>query len=398
MKKTYRTGALALSTLGFIGLALQGSVAAQTKPYNIDVILPLTGGVAFLGKEEKESLQLVEPIINKAGGIRGRKVHFVYYDDQTNPQTSVQLATRLIAAKPSFILGSSLVSSCNAMAPLMTNGPVMYCFSPGIHPKKGSFVFTATVSTRDLAAAQIRYFRLKGWTKIAIMTSADATGQDVERGLNKLLARPENKSMKVVARAHFNITDVSVSAQIEKIKQAKPQALIAWATGSPIATVFKGIVEAGLNIPIATTQGNMTYAQMKQYASFLPKQLYFAASLWAPHKGVLTFDPGVEKAQRLFFGAYKGANLKPDAGATLSWDPALILVHALRHLGPKPTAAQVRDYIAQLKGFPGINGIYNFPNRPQRGLDINAVIVTRWSAAHNSWKVVGKQRGVPISQ
>ena len=44
------------------------------------------------------------------------------------------------------IIGSAIVAMCNAMAPLMQNGPVMYCFSPGIHPAKGSYVFSS-VST-----------------------------------------------------------------------------------------------------------------------------------------------------------------------------------------------------------------------------------------------------------
>ena len=388
---------LALSVAAVLGLTIH-SLAAPANSYDINVILPLTGGVAFLGKEEKESLRLVEPVINKAGGVHGRNVHFVYYDDQTNPQTSVQLATRLMASHPTVLLGSSLVSSCNAMAPLMQNGPVMYCFSPGIHPSKGSYVFTATVSTRDLAATTIRYFRLKGWTRLAIMTSADATGQDAERGLDQLLALPENRGLKVVARARFNISDVSVSAQIERIKQARPQALIAWATGSPIAVVFKGIVQAGLNIPVATTQGNMTYAQMKQYASFLPKQLYIAASDWAPHKGVLKFAPGVEKAQKQFFGAYKAANMKPDAGSTLSWDPALIVAHALRRLGPKPTSAKLRNYIDGMKGFAGVNGVYDFPNRPQRGLDDNDVVMTRWIQARTAWQVVSGPTGALLDK
>ena len=152
------------------------AVAADT--YEIHVILPITGGVSFLGQAEKQALELAEPVVNKGGGIQGRPVHFVFHDDQSSPQTGVQLASQVLALKPSVVLGSSLVGICNAMAPLMQNGPVMYCFSPGIHPPTGSYVFTSSVSTLDLAAAQIRYFRMKGWTRIALMTSTDATGQD----------------------------------------------------------------------------------------------------------------------------------------------------------------------------------------------------------------------------
>jgi branched-chain amino acid transport system substrate-binding protein len=397
MRKTFRAGAVISALLVVLPLALLGA-AAPADAYDINVIVPLTGGASFLGKEEQKALQLGEPSINKAGGIQGQPVHFIFYDDQSNPQTGVQLANRVVAAKPAVVLGSSLVAICNAMAPLMQNGPAMYCFSPGVHPPKGSYVFTSSVSTLDLADALVRYFRLKGWTRLAFMTSADATGQDAERGLNEVVGRPENKDVTVVERAHFNTTDVSVAAQIEHIKEANPQALIAWSTGTPIATVFKGIVQAGLDVPVGTTNGNMTYAQMTQYASFLPKQLYIPATGWVQHEGVITLDPAVEKAQREFFDVFKAADAKPDIAATLAWDPIMIVIDALRHLGPNATAQQVRDYIAELKGFAGINGVYDFAKTPQRGLDVQSAIVTLWSPAHQTWELVSKPTGIPVGK
>lgn len=384
-----------LASLSLLALALQGAVSAA-QAYDINVILPLTGGASFLGKAEQKAMQLAEPMINKAGGIQGQPVHFVFYDDGSSPQTGVQLANNAIASKPAVVLGSSLVGVCNAMAPLMPDGPVMYCFSPGIHPAEGSYVFTSSISTLDLAAATIRYFRLKGWTKLAFMTSADATGQDAERGLNEVVSRPENKDITVVERAHFNITDVSVAAQIEHIKAAEPQALIAWSTGSPIATVFKGIIQAGLDIPIATTNGNMTYAQMTQYASFLPKQLYIAAPEWVEHTGVITLDAGVEAAQKRFFDTFKAANEKPDIASTLAWDPTMIVIDALKALGPAATPKQLRDYIAGLKGYAGIDGVYDFPKIPQRGLSVDGAVVTLWSPDKQTWELVSKPTGVPL--
>jgi branched-chain amino acid transport system substrate-binding protein len=377
-------------------MALQG--ATPSHAYDINAVLPLTGGASFLGKEEQQALQLAEPFINKSGGIKGQPVHFNFYDDQSNPQIGVQLSGRVIAGKPAVVLGSSLVAVCNAMAPLMQNGPAMYCFSPGIHPPKGSYVFTSSISTLDLADAMIRYFRLKGWTRLAFMTSADATGQDAEHGLDEVASRPENKDITVVERAHFNTTDVSVAAQIEHIKAASPQALIAWSTGTPIATVFKGIIQAGLDIPIGTTNGNMTYAQMTQYAAFLPKQLYIGAPEWVQHAGVITLDPAVEKAQQQFFDTFQAANVKPDIAATLAWDPAMIVIDALRHLGPEASAQQVRDYIAGLHGFAGINGIYDLTKIPQRGLDVEGAVMTLWSPAHQTWELVSKPTGIPLSQ
>src|SRR5690348_4461777 len=275
-----RTGG-ALAVLAVLCLGMLAGPAESAEPYQINAILPLSGGGSFLGKAEQKSLELAAALANKSGGINGRPLQFVFHDDQSSPQTAVQLATEIVAQHPPLLIGSSIVAMCNAMAPLMRNGPVQYCLSPGIHPQAGSYTFTASVSTFDLANALIRYFRMKGWTRIALMTSTDASGQDAERGLNQIIAMPENKDVTVVERAHFNPTDVSVAAQIERVKAANPQAFIAWSTGAPIATIFRAINQAGLDIPIGTTDGNMTHAQMDQYDAFLPPQLYFPAALWA---------------------------------------------------------------------------------------------------------------------
>ncbi len=303
--------------------------------YDINVILSLTGPGAFLGKGEQQSLQFAEKAVNDAGGIQGRPLNFIFHDDQTNPQIAVQLATDVMAPKPAVILGSSLVATCRAMMPLMADGPVMYCFSPGIHPDAGSYVFTASVSTVDLADAAIRYFRMKGWKRFGLIFSTDASGQDAEKNIDALLQKPENKDIQVTSREHFNTTDVSVSAQIENIKAAKPQALIAWSTGAPIATVFRAIQQAGLDVPVATTDGNMTYAQMTQYKDFLPRQLYIPAAQWVvrdptllkpggrgQEPGVLQGLRGQRRAARHRLRAGMGAGHAGDRGAEEASGPA----------------------------------------------------------------------------
>lgn len=381
-----------------LAAALFAAPVGAQATYDIHVVQPLTGGGSFLGKAEQQSLQLAEKTANASGGIGGKPLRFVFHDDQSNPQVAVQLANEVIAAKPAVMIGSSLVAMCNAISPLMqANGPVQYCLSPGIHPKDGSYTFTSSTSTHDLAIALVRYFRLKGWTRIATMTSTDASGQDAENNLKNVVQMPENKGVQIVEAGHFNTTDVSVSAQIERIKAANPQVLIAWSTGTPIATIFRGIIQAGLDIPVATTDGNMTYAQMNQYADFLPKQLYIPAAQWVMGYSPSIKLPDAEAAkQKEFFDAFKGAGIQPDVASELAWDPAMILIDALRKLGPTATAVQVRDHLTKLKGFIGVNGTYDFQKTPQRGLDIDNVVVTQWSASDKHWVVKSKPTGIPL--
>ncbi len=60
----------------------------------------------------------------------------------------------------------------------------------------------------------------------------------------------------------------------------------------------------------------------------------------------------MEEAQKQFYDAFEAVKFKPDQSTTADWDPAMIVIDALRHLDPDPSAAQVRDYIAQLRVLP----------------------------------------------
>ncbi len=376
-----------------------GTVAARAaEPYKIHVILPLTGGAAFLGKGEQQALTLFEKLVNQEGGIAGRPLEFVYHDDQTSPQTTVQIANGILPEKPAVMLGSSIVAMCNAMAPLLKEGPFDYCLSPGVHPAAGSYQYSTSTDTHALIEALVRYFRLSGMTKLAFMSSTDASGQDAERGFDEVIKLPENSGLQVVERQRFNPTDVSVTAQIERIRAANPQALIAWTTGAPIATVFKGVLQAGLDVPLGTTNGNQTYAQMKQYKDFLPKQLYIPTSVFLPHEGLFKLDPQVEAQQQKFHAAFKAAGVKPDNMSALAWDPASLVVAALRKLGPGATAKQIKDFMDSQTSFPGINGIYDFKSVPQRGLTVKNALVSRWDAAADGWIVVSEPTGTPLAK
>lgn len=212
--------------LGIVALCLLAGggfarAAVSGPPLEINVILSLSGSGTFQGAEQKTALGLLEGIINADGGVRGRPVKFVLEDDTSNPQVAVQLANALIAKNMPAILGPALTSTCKAvMALTMKSGPVTYCVSPGVHPDAGSFAYSSSVSARDQLVTIVRYLRLRGLTRLAMITSTDATGQDVDESVHLALQRPENASVQLVAQEHFNQSDISVVAQMTRIKAA----------------------------------------------------------------------------------------------------------------------------------------------------------------------------------
>ena len=368
--------------------------AADT--YDIHAVLPLTGGGAFIGNSMKTNFEALESVINKDGGVNGKPVHFVLHDDETNPQRAVERTTEVLADKPLVILGSGIVAMCNAMAPLVKKGPVQYCLSPSYGPTPGGFTYSSGTSTPDQLDALIRYYRLKGLTKIALLNGIDATGQNADKAIDKLLADPDNKDVTVVERQHFAPTDISVSAQIERIKGAGAQALIAWTTGAQVATIFKGMVQAGLDIPVGVSSGNQLYTEMDEYKAFLPKQLVLPTAVFAEHDGVLKLDDRVEAAQHAMYAALAAKGLKADNATSLMWDAGLAAVAALKKAGPDAKPEDVRKALADMNDFPGINGVYDFVKYPGRGLGQNSATIVRYDADGKRWQGLAKPGGTPL--
>ncbi len=385
--------ALACAAAGLTLTNASGASAAD--PFEINVILSLTGPGSFLGKNEGAAIALVEQNVNKAGGIAGRPIKFVVADDQSTPAVDVQLASALIAKNVPIILGPSLTAGCNAITALLKgDGPVLYCLTAGAHPEKGSYAFTYGVSTGELIAVNLRYFQDHGWKKVALITSTDASGQDGEAGVDAALARPAFKDMTLVAREHYGVTDQTVAAQIARIKASGAQAILAWGTGSPIGTVLRGISEIGLDVPVGVSASNLIYAEMKQFAAILPPG-FMSAGL--PCVALDSIPPGdLHNAVRDYVDSFKATGVHADVAQAIGWDPALITIGAFKKLGLNASAAALKAYLSQLHGFAGANGVYDFRDGSQRGLTAANGIMVRWDAPQDTWVAISKFGGAPL--
>lgn len=390
MSGSLRAAAL-LCALSIPVLATGAVGAARAQDLDLHVVLPLTGGAGFVGQGSQKAMEAAQKVINDGGGIHGKQVHFVFHDDQSSPQVAVQIVDRL-RSEP-VILGSDISAMCNAMAPLLTNGPFDYCFSPGIQPKPGSYMFSSLVPLQDIAPAVFNFFRAKGWTKVALLTSTDASGQDAEHGFDQALAREENKGINLVSRGHFNPTALNVSAQMSEIRSAQPDVVIAWASGAPTATLLKGYAQAGLSVPIVIGQANLAKQFMTQNAAILPKEFYLTAGLGSVVDGPLDLDPRTKAAREQYLKALQAVNLTPENATEVTWDPTMLVVKVLRELPEGASAAQILEKMSSIQDYAGVSGIYDFKARPNRGLKGGEVVVAKWNADKQQFDAVTQPGG-----
>ncbi len=383
-----------LVSAAVIAALVAGAPAGPTRaadPLVIDAISSLTGPSTFVGKGTAEGLEAVEAIVNKAGGIGGRPVKFLIHNDESSPQLTVQIANQIFDHHPAVVVGSTYGAGCRAIFPLTTSGPVTFCMTPAVVPAPGSYDFSAGVSNIDLTQAAIRYFRERGWTKIATITGTDATGQDNDAAIDAILAMPENHGVQLADREHFAITDLTVNAQLAHIKSSEAQVLMIGTAGTPTGTILRGISEVGLTIPVGINYGNATRPQMTQLADYLPKELYFYGTAFLAPASVT--DPKTKAAVDLYYATLRALGHVPDASQLSGYETGMIVAHVLQVAGPNATAAQVRTALANLRGWVGANGPYDFVTYPQRGLGPNAAVISRWDASRSDWTAVSRPGG-----
>lgn len=385
----------------FVLLAIVAAAApgrAADEPYEMYVVAGLTGPGAFVGHGVEVSLSAAERYINGSGGIQGRPIHFVIMDDQTNPVTAVQVVSQLIAKRVPAFIGPIGAATCSAVMPLLekNSGPVSYCLSNSVHPASGSYMFSAQLSTKDFMAAALRYLKAKGLRKLALLTTTDATGQDGEAIALENLKSPEFKDMEIVANEHFAVSDLSVSTQMAHIRAAGAQVVDAWATGPPFGTILRGIQESGWSGAVLTNGANLNQKLLEQYGQFVPRDLLITGP---PYMAIAGMPASVRRAKDVYLAQMRQVGAaNPDLTQMLGWDPTMILVDALRHLGTNATAAQIHEYISNLHGFVGVNGIYDFRSGSQRGLDAHTSVVVQWTNAASGAKfvTVSKPGGAPL--
>jgi len=195
----------------------------------------------------------------------------------------------------------------------------------------------------------------------------------------------------LVAREHFATSDLSVTAQITRIKTADPQVLIVWTAGTGLGVALHGVHDVGLDVPIMAGNGNMVHAQLDGYADFTPKTLLFPGILGITP--LTSSPPAVKAADNQFSTAYAKTGAKPDLPGALSWDPTKLLLDAYAAIGWNATPDQLRTWIVSQHNWAGINGIYDFAKYPQRGIGPDSCIITRWDAPTHDFVAVSGPAG-----
>ncbi len=373
-----------LILLAFIFLLVSQATAAE--PIRIGAVFSSTGPASFLGEPERNSLAMAVEGINAAGGILGRPVEVIQYDDETEVNKCV-LAVEKLARKDrvSAILGPT--TSGNTLAVMRNMArygiPLISCASSDkIVLPVNPWVFKVAPSDRFAIETLLDTVLAAGARNVAILTVSDGYGQS---GRAALLSLIPAAGLTLVADEVYGPKDTDMTAQLTKIRGLSADAVICWGTNPGPAVIARNHRQLAMTIPLYMSHGvaSKKFIELAGEAAeglILPAgRLIVAGQLpdGHPQKAMLT-----DYAKR-YTAAY-GSAVSTFGGH--AWDAMLLLKAAMEKAGTDEPKA-VRDALESVTGLVGTAGIFNFSPTDHNGLDKTAFEVVRiekgdWALLH----------------
>jgi branched-chain amino acid transport system substrate-binding protein len=362
MKKLAIGTALAFGTLA--------AMAADT--IKIGSVLSVTGPAAFLGDPELKTLQMYVEDINKKGGVIGRQLELVHYDDGSDASKANGFGKRLIDDdKVDIIVGGTTTGATMSMAPLVEKAGVPFISLAGavviVEPVK-KWVFKTPHTDRMAAEKVFEDMKKRGLTKVALFSETSGFGQSGKKETEGVAAK---YGITLVANETYGPKDTDMSPQLTKIRNVPGvQAVFIFGLGQGPAIATKGYKQLGMTLPLYHAHGVASEEFIKLAGPAAEGVRLPAAALLVADK-LAANDPQKPVAEG-YAKAFQ-AKWKTDVSTFggHAYDGLMLAVDAIKRAG-STDKAKVRDAIEATKGFVGTGGLVNMSATDHMGLDLSA--------------------------
>jgi branched-chain amino acid transport system substrate-binding protein len=345
---------------------------AQQQPIKIGSVLSVTGPAAFLGDPQLKTFQLYIDDINAKGGVLGRKLQFIHYDDGSDANKANAFAKRLIEDdKVDIILGGSNTGSTMSMVPLVEKAQIPFISFAGavvvIEPVK-KWVFKTPQTDRMAAEKVFEDMKRKGISRVALLSETSGFGQSGKKESEAIAGK---YGITFVANETYGPKDTDISPQLTKIRNtAGVQAVFVFGFGQGPAIVTKNYRQLGITLPMYHAHGVASDEFLK-----LAGPAAEGIRLPSPAQLVPELLPANDPQKPVVMAYEKAYKAKYNTDVSTfggyAYDGLMIAVDAIKRAGGTDKA-KVRDAIEATKGFVGTSGTFNMSPSDHMGLDLSA--------------------------
>ncbi len=330
---------LALAVAGGAGAA----GAAEMGPIKLGASLSLTGTYASLGQNQHRGYQLCVKQVNEKGGVLGRKVEVVLYDDKSDPATGVRLYEKLITQdKVEVVLGPYSSAITEAVANV-TEKYKMPMLSPmaattSIFKKGRKFVFMILAPAEKYLEGMIEIGARNGLKTVAIINEDTLFPKATVQGTVELAKK---KGMQVVFQEAYPKGNTDFSALLTKVRAAHPDILGAATYFDDAVAITRQMKELNVNPKM---YGVTVGGDLPKFYELLGKNVEFiyGATQWEPD---LPY-PGAREFTEAYKREFPGADMSYHSAA--GYAGCQLLVEAIRRAG-STDGEKVRDALLKLE-------------------------------------------------
>ena len=360
-------------------VVMQKNKAPEVASYKIGAVFSVTGRASFLGDPEKKTAEMMVEQINSNGGIKGKNVELVVYDDEGDSTKCNLFVKKLINQdKVLAVIGPSLSGLSLAVIPVFEQNatPNISCAASYkiVNDEKTGKPYKWVFKTpqSDSMAVEAIYTQMKrmGISKIAILTGTSGYGAS---GRQELMRIAPEYGIEIIADEKYDPKDTDITAQLTKIKGLMPQGIVNWSIGPTQVTVLRNRRDLQMeNIPFFQSHGfgnrkNIELAAGAAEGVYCPLGACTIAEL-------LPDDHPQKQVAMAYLKDYSAKYNEPlSSFGGYAWDAMGLLVDAISSVGADKAA--IRDYLEHKTGFVGQQGIYSFSADDHNGLTKDAFLM-----------------------
>ncbi|KWV48780.1 branched-chain amino acid ABC transporter substrate-binding protein [Bradyrhizobium macuxiense] len=328
---------------------------ASDTEIKIGNIMPYSGPASaygVIGKTEEAYFKM----INDQGGINGRKVKYISYDDAYSPPKAVEQVRKLVESDEVLVVFNPLGTPSNTAIQKYLNSkkiPQLFVATGATKwndPKNFPWTIGWQPSYQSEAQIYAKWLtKEKPDAKVAILYQNDDFGKDYLKGTKDGFGAKAASS--IIMEESYEVSEPSIDGHIVKIKAANPDVLLIYTTPKFGAQTIKKTAELGWKPLQIITNVSISVGSVMQPAGFENAQGVLSAAYakdgsdpqWAN-------DPGMKK-WNAFLDKYMPGVDKTDNGVVYGYGAAQTLAKVLEMCGDDLTRANVMKQAASLKDF-----------------------------------------------
>ncbi|MDI6601021.1 MAG: ABC transporter substrate-binding protein [Thermoanaerobacteraceae bacterium] len=322
----------------------------------IGFFAPVTGPAAADGESALNSAKLAVETINNAGGILGKKIELVDYDDNFKAEQAVSIAQKLTTSdKVVAVVSGSYSNPTRAAAPVYQQAKIPMVSAYAEHPditKAGDYIFRQSFvgPIQGRAGAEVAVKKL-GAKKIAVLQVDNDFGASLVEGFKERVAKLGGE---VISVDTFQLGEKEFTPLLTKIKNENPDLIYMVAYAVEGSQIVRQMKQLNMTVQLLGTEG---IDATKEFFGVLGKDvegLVFTTNLNRDDTRKVTQDYIKNYTEKYGFA--------PDMVGASVYDSFMVLAEAIK-LSGQATPDAIKDGMYKIHDFDAVTGVITSYNK-----------------------------------